>query len=473
MTATLDAEALVVGSGAGGAVTALRLAEAGLDVLLVEEGPWVDPDRHDPFSREEMAAKYRHRGLAATLGRPPISYVEGRCVGGGTEINSGLFHRPPARVIDDWRRRYGVAQTVVDLHDQAAAIERDLCVGSTGISPASALLDRGARTLGWASVEVPRVFRPDGTGRAVKQTMTRTYVPAAVAAGARVVPDCEVRRLTWSGARATGAVATRTGPNGAAEPVDIRADDVFVCSGAIQTPALLRRSGIRRNVGWGLKVHPTIKVAARFPTAVDGREDVSVHQVKEFSPEVTLGGSISRRGYVALSLADSWARNASAMEAWDHVAVYYASIRSDGSGRVMSAPGLRDPLVRYRLQESDLSRLARGAVHLGELLFAAGAVELFPSVAGAPSMSDPTQLAELWPRLTRSTAGVMTIHLFSSVKMGERREVTATNSFGRIWGFENLRVNDASLLPDAPGVNPQGTIMAVAAANCAAFLAER
>ena len=86
----LDTEVLIVGSGAGGATTAVALAEAGRHVLVVEEGPDVDPDALEPFSIEEMAAKYRHHGGGAALGSPPIAYAEGRCVGGSTEINSGL-----------------------------------------------------------------------------------------------------------------------------------------------------------------------------------------------------------------------------------------------------------------------------------------------------------------------------------------------------------------------------------------------
>ena len=109
--ATLDADVLVIGSGAGGAATAATLAAAGHDVTVVEEGPWIDPDALEPFSLEEMAAKYRHRGLAAALGNPAIAFAEGRCVGGSTEINSGLYHRlpgAPRRVVAPRIRHRGV-----------------------------------------------------------------------------------------------------------------------------------------------------------------------------------------------------------------------------------------------------------------------------------------------------------------------------------------------------------------------------
>ena len=88
-------EVAIIGSGPGGAITACLLAEAGRDVLLIEEGPYLPLDSCLPFSREEMVLKYRNGGLTAALGRVKVQYVEGRCVCGGSEINSGLYHRTP------------------------------------------------------------------------------------------------------------------------------------------------------------------------------------------------------------------------------------------------------------------------------------------------------------------------------------------------------------------------------------------
>ena len=139
---------------------------------------------------------------------------------------------------------------------------------------------------------------------------------------------------------------------------------------------------------------------------------------------------------------------------------------------MIALPGLRAPLVMYNLTESDMSRLARALVHLGEVLLAAGATELYPSVSGGGVAREPHDLAQWWDALTRSRANLMTVHLTSSVRMGERRDRTGADSFGRVWGYRNLRVNDASLVPDAPGVNPQASIMAIAIRNSEHFLAD-
>src|SRR5437868_6717063 len=109
-----------------------------------------------------MLSKYRHGGVNATLGLPPVSYVEGRCVGGGTEINSGLYHRPPADIVEGWSRGLDIDDLDADgLGRYATEIESTLGVElfPEEAPEASAVIDRGARKLGWQVTEVPRVYR--------------------------------------------------------------------------------------------------------------------------------------------------------------------------------------------------------------------------------------------------------------------------------------------------------------------------
>jgi choline dehydrogenase-like flavoprotein len=472
--ADLSTDVLVIGSGAGGAFTAAALATAGRDVTIVEEGPWIDPDAHEPFSLEEMVAKYRHRGPTAALGNPVIAYVEGRCVGGSTEINSGLYHRLPDHLAAEWTATYGISEFSPEaLAGYADRVEEQLAVTTVpgAPPPSSAVIERGATKLGWRNREFRRVFAYDERGRGTKQTMSRTMLPRALAAGATLVPDCRVLGLVRRGDRILGARCRRTHPGGGVERLTVHAEHVFVCGGAVHTPALLQRSGIRRNVGSGLKMHPTIKIAARFPHPLD-HGDVPMHRVTEFSPFIAIGGSISRKGQVALALADTGEPYDEALADWENISTYYSAIRAEGSGRVLAVPGVRSPLVSYSLTEADLSRLARGLMHLGELLLAAGATELHPSVAGGTVVRRLDEMGAWWDQVTRARANIMTIHLTSTVRMGENPARTGADSFGRVWGYRNLRVNDGSLIPDAPGVNPQGAIMAIATRNCDQFLAD-
>ena len=163
---------------------------------------------------------------------------------------------------------------------------------------------------------------------------------------------------------------------------------------------------------------------------------------------------------------------ARAVEDWPSVVIYYAAITSEGTGRVQALPGLRDPLVTYRLTGRDRHLLGSGLGRLAHLMLAAGAREVYPSFRDAPIVSNARDLAEMNQRFSATKASVMTVHLCSTVPMGEDRERCGADSFGLVHGTRNVYVNDASLLPDAPGVNPQGSIMAIAVRNVRRFIEE-
>jgi choline dehydrogenase-like flavoprotein len=474
----MEADVLIIGSGAGGATTAAVLAEAGLDVLVVEEGEWVEQGAVVPFSLEQMDRQYRAGGVTVALGLPSIAYTEGRCAGGGTEINSGLYWRPPGDVLARWRDEFHIADFDPDeLLAIADEVERAISVGPvpTGHSAPSDVLRRGADALGWRNGEIPRWMKyptaaassGSGHGNGERQSMTLTYLPRAMKAGARVTVGCRVDRLVHHAGRATSAVTTLAdGRQGT-----IRFRDVFVCGGAIQSPALLQRSGIHGHIGRTLAVHPTVKLAARFTDPLNVADDVPVHQVKEFAPHLSFGGSASNPGLVALSLLDQWPTFKQAITQWQHISVYYAAITSEGLGRVRSFPHMKDPVVTYGLTRRDRELLRSGLARLALLMLEAGAVEVYPSFKGAPAVRNRHDLATMARRFSATRASVMTVHLCSTVPMGELEGRCGADSFGRVHGCHNIHVNDASLLPTAPGVNPQASVMAFAIRNARRFAA--
>jgi choline dehydrogenase-like flavoprotein len=471
----LEAEVLIIGSGAGGATTAATLAEAGFDVLVVEEGSWVEQGSVTPFSLEQMDLQYRSGGVTAAVGLPTVAYTEGRCAGGGTEVNSGLYRRPPGEIIDRWIQQYRINDLDPDELDAIATeVEKELMVqpvpGGRWGEP-SDRLRRGAEMLGWKHDESPRwMAYPDGgtAAQGQRQSMTRTYLPRATNAGARLLTDCRIGKLVMRGGRADSATFERN-VEGQTVSGTIRFRYVFVCGGAIQTPALLQRSKVRGHIGKTLAVHPTVKLAAKFRDELNIPDDVPVHQVKEFAPGLSFGGSASHPGLVALSLLDNWRDHSAAVESWKRISVYYAAITSEGRGRVQAIPGLRDPLVTYNLTMRDRALLRSGLSRLAHLMLTAGAQEVYPSFRGAPIVRSERDLALMQARFATSKASVMTVHLCSTVPLGENADKCGADSFGRVHGLANVYVNDASLLPDAPGVNPQGSVMALAIRNARRF----
>jgi hypothetical protein len=295
--------------------------------------------------------------------------------------------------------------------------------------------------------------------------MSKTFLDSARRHGLRLFPGSRALRLE----RKSRSWLIPFLRDGRREYVE--AQQVFVCGGAIHTPLLLRSSGFRHRIGDSLALHPTVKVVARFPEEVNHEQlGVPVHQVKHFSPRMSFGCSISSLPHIMLGLVDYPEHRARMRGLWKHAANYYAMVTGPAIGRIRRVPLSIEPFVRYQVGPEELRDLSLGLHRLCQLLFAAGAVELFPSIAGMAPLTGPDQLSQIPYPLDAKQTSLMTIHLFSSCPMGENQAVAACDSFGRVHGARNLSVHDASLLCTAPGVNPQGSVMAFAHRNTLHYL---
>jgi len=252
--------------------------------------------------------------------------------------------------------------------------------------------------------------------------------------------------------------------------LDIYAKTVFVSCGAVQTPALLRRSGFKGCVGQSLAFHPMIKVIAQFPDEMNppGMLD-PVHQVKEFDPRFSMGCSVSSRPLLALTMMDHPKDLANVQHDHKHMGLYYTQT-SGGYGSVHVLPGYRDPLVRVTITQQESQTLAEALRRLCECLFAAGAVALYPGISGFPVLHGNEDLSQLPARLPKHCANLSTLHLFSSCRMGQDRQRCVTDSFGQVYNTEDLYISDSSILCGPTIINPQGTVMAVAHRNVMEYL---
>ena len=472
----LECGVLVVGAGPGGAITACLLAEAGIDVLLVEEGSHLLITSSKSYSLEEMNQKYRNSGITPALGKTMISYVEACCVGGGSEINAGLYHRLPPEIIKDWQLKYQIKDfEEKKLEPFFEACEEELSVSTIPgeASQASNKLKEGANKLNWKVDEIPRWFKytknSDGTWKENRQSMTETYIPKAIEFGCRLLPNTKIIKLVINESIGLYAEADSVNREGLSIKLKIHFQHIFVCGGAIQTPALLRRSGIKNNIGNSLCMHPMLKVIALFDEKVNSETmGIPVHQVKEFSPHLTLGCSVSTQAYLALGLNHLNKVN-DLLTSWRKMAIYYVSTTGIGRGSIRTLPFSNAPLVRFSVTNQDLCLLKEGLDRLCLLLFKADAVELFPSVQSYSSFRDIKDLAK-YRSLPHKKTNITTVHIFSSCPMGEDIRQCAVNSYGKLHGYNNIYLNDGSILSGPPSVSPQGTIMALARRNTLQFL---
>jgi choline dehydrogenase-like flavoprotein len=293
--------------------------------------------------------------------------------------------------------------------------------------------------------------------------MEVTYLPRAGKLGARVLPDHEVRVVETSAARATAVSGRRA--DGSPFRVAARRGVVLAAS-AIQTPCILRRSGIgpRAHVGAHFRAHPGTAVAGIYRDPVRIWEGATQsYEVDEFRDQgfkmEVVGLPVELAGVRLPGLGDGFQRS---MRDFPNMAVWGVQVRAEAEGTVQ--PQGDRAHIAYTPTAHDMETFRRGVRRLCELHFAAGAARVYPGVHGGPEeLTSPDQLDSLddLPLDPRDWS-LISAHLFSTCRMSKDEESGVVGFDGRVHGVRGLWAVDASILPTNLGVNPQHTIMAVA-----------
>jgi choline dehydrogenase-like flavoprotein len=481
----------IVGSGAGGAVAAAVLAEAGLDVVVLEAGPFMDRHSYPEEPMAALAALYRDGGLTVAEGRPAIPTPVGRAVGGTTVINSGTCFRAPESVLAAWQADHGIEwATQLDpdyahgeemLHVAPVDPERMGRNGQLLMEGADAMGVRHQPLLRNAGRCVQCSSCPNGCRLDAKRAMHVSYLPRAVAAGARVRAGVEARRVVFEGRRATAldcragmawqqnGVPTRDragAPGG--RPYTLRARRAIVLAGgSFGTPELLGRSGLRSpsgQLGRNLRIHPSAWVGARFGEEVRGWDGImQSYAVMEWIER----GIVLEATFTPLAFGTQWLpgtgpEHAERVAAYDRIASVGVQLSDRSTGRVGLA---RDGSlhISYRLNDQDVRELAFGVARTAELLYAAGAEEVYPQISGMPTLPRE-RIAEF----EASPPPAADLHLEAFHPMGTARmdaspDRGVAGTDGAVHGAEGLYIADASLFPGSIGVNPMMTVMAMSA----------
>jgi choline dehydrogenase-like flavoprotein len=470
---TSSCDVIVIGSGAGGAFAARALARAGLDTVIVEEGErWTVERIRSSHPLDRFAGIYRDGGTTMALGNPPIALPLGRALGGTTVINSGTCYRPPVAVATSWHAEHGLALADPELlGPRIADVEATI-----GVAPApmevlgrnGELALEGAAALDWESAPLRR-NAPGCRGSCqcaigcpnnAKGGVHLNALPQACEAGARIVTGLHVQQVLSEDGQAEGVLARRSDGS----KVRISAPLIVVAAGAIPTPSLLRRSGLGRHprLGRNLSIHPATGITAGFEQRVvpwsGVMQSVGVEELHE-SEGVLIEATGSPPGMGAISAPGYGTHLLGRLERAAERAMIGAMIADEPSGRVF---GSRFPIVSYRLAKADERRLTIAIAAMARVMLAAGAddVELG---GGAPPVRSEDELAAAMQQLDVRRLRLAGFHPTGTAAAGSDPARHPVDPEGRLRGVEGVWVADGSILPSCPGVNPQVSIMAMAA----------
>jgi choline dehydrogenase-like flavoprotein len=493
---SFEADVAIVGTGAGGGTAAEILSDAGLSVVMIEEGPLATSSDFHMREAEAYPQLYQESASRKTKDKA-INILQGRCVGGGTTVNWTSSFRTPEATLDYWRSAFGVEGFgVADLAPWFERAERRVNVAPWTVAPNenNDALRRGAQALGLGFGTIRRNVKGCwnigycGTGcpTNAKQSMLVTTIPAALARGATLLTRTRAWKLEHANAsngqisalECIGLDARGTDPT--SRRITVRAKTFIAAGGAIGTPALLLRSRVpdpHGVVGKRTFLHPTVVSAALMPERIDGFAGAPQTIYSDHFLDVAPGGPI---GYkleappihpvlAAITLPGQGDAHARWMRELAHMQVVIALLRD---GFHADSPGgsvaLRDdgtPVLDYPLNDYFWEGARRAFATMAEIQFAAGATTVMPVHASGASFNRWLDAREAIAALALAplVAPVVSAHVMGGCPIGPDVRRAAVDPTGRYHHLDNLYVLDGSLFPTSVGANPQLSIYAVTA----------
>ncbi len=470
---TIDADACVIGSGAGGGVAAAVLAAAGKRVVVLEQAALVTEAEFDGTELSGVRRLFLDRGLAATSDRA-ISIRAGSAVGGGTVVNWSTSLRAPDEVREEWRR---AGLDDLDPHYDSVSAALDVDTEESPRNGPNAMLERGLEALGLARETIARNTKgcgdcgPCAVGcrRGAKQSTMRTYLADACRDGAEILDRSQATRIVTSGGRVSAVVVRVPGGE-----ITVRAPLVALAGGSIRSPALLLRSGIARDTaGRSLFIHPVVAIGGVYGERLEPWRGVPQSVMSDAFANVD--GSYGFRiecapahpGLIATGFP--WwgsVEHRAHLGEPAYTAPFIGIVRDRTPGRVDVD---RDGAARMRYFPAAAERrlLVRAMVELSRIHHAAGARRIVSLYTPPLELDDRDGLAGFTAEIERrgiapNRVVLFSAHQMSTCRIGTRVRDSVAGPDGQVWGVRGLYVTDASAFPSASGVNPMLSIMAIA-----------
>lgn len=477
------ADFVIVGSGPGGATAARVLAQAGFDLIMVEEGGEVKQEEVRADTWSAFRQYWRDQSLQVARGRAFWPIIQGCTVGGTSPINGAIIHRMPELIHQQWHdeKRLSERFSMSELERVYDQLDRELHVQPVREEirgNSNRKFAEGANALGWENNIIRRnELDCQGSGRCTqacpfgaKQSMDRTFLASATTHGMRLYAHARADRVTQKAGKASGVIGHFYDPVNRIrkQSFHYRArHGVLLAAGAVHTPVLMQNSGVKRGtrlLGRRFMGHPGTSILVEYDEKIGMFNGATQgHESTHFWHDGMKFEVVGVPPAIAASRLPGYGKtNFEYIDRLPYMAHWGLQIRAQAQGRVR--PGLLGgrPRIDYSFTNEDVQTMKRALKRLGEIAFASGAKRIMPGVYGLldtlTSMDDFKRL-DMLPDDPRLFHGICA-HLFGTTSMSNDRRSGVVNHDGESFALPGLYVTDASVLPTNMGVNPQHTICA-------------
>lgn len=493
--AIISCDVIVIGSGAGGGVVASELAKSGKEVIIIEKGPYVS-EKDMSANETSMIAKTYDRGGAFMTVDGAVAILAGSCVGGGTTVNWSASFRTPDYILEEWAKEHDNPQFIdpeykkcFDFIEKRANVNSELSIHN----PQNKALYEGAKSLGYHAGVIPRnVAAPNknidsekywksqgygglGDSFGYKMGTMKTFVQDAVDHGAKVYANTRVEQITHANGEVKGVIAYQQDKNGHQVKVTFSCEKVVVSAGALHTPAILMKSGLKHpEIGKNLYLHPTNAVTAVYDKPMEAWHGPMMSAVCDEFTQLTgnFGYKLEtpplHSGFSALSMAwESGEQYKQDMLDLKNTGVFIVLTRDKFGGQITVDKQGRT-LAHYKLNKFDRNHFVHGMKEAAKIHRAAGAKKIkllhnnnYCFVEGKDSFDHFLKQSD---RITWAANRFIlySAHQMGTCRMGGRNNDHPLKPTGETREVKNLFVADASAFPRCSGVNPMLSIQAMA-----------
>lgn len=461
-------DAIVIGSGPSGSITANFLQKKFKNILLVDKGnAFQDYAKKHPG--DEFLYKWHNSGINTTLYKNQVSFASGSCLGGGSEINSGLLHLPDDHFIREWKKDYNVKDldTKKINDDLKKVLSEDVSIevvkGEKQNYSAKVFLEAIKKN----NFNHEELFKFESlkNGLIEKSTMTKTLISDYIKKKGCILLKFNVDKIfknknNW----------VVKGEKNRKE-ISFRAKNVFLCAGSIYTNQLLIQNKlVELKKANSFKFHPMIKVIAEYDKDMqNGKENVHNVQITEHYPDFLIGQAASSYQFLKYAAYKNSSLSKEVEKKWKKMLIYHATF-SMGIGKIFPFFGKNKFIYTYDIGNENLKKIQNALNVTVNTLYESGATNIY-FIGEKIHLIDKKNIKEQISLFSKiEDFKFSAVHILGGVKSGENKNCT-TDSFGKIKKYENIYVNDSSLINHNLLKNPQGTVMAIAIRNIKKFLA--